>query len=195
MKVIKKEYIGNLPVYDLSVEHKDHSFSLSSGFKAHNCAFLIADAPIEDIVPITEVGGVNRVTAPEAKQCEWAGLIKYDFLIVKGVKTNRICLDYINEKNKSDIETGYFMHEGKKTFVWDLPNDPETYKMLHEGKTETVFQFNTATATPLVIDIKPENIIDLATITSLGRPGPLDFKDERTGRNMATEFGFRKRGQ
>lgn len=172
------------------------ALSLSRQMSRHACAYVISDEPIENTVPVVEVGGVKRVTAYEHKWCEWAGLIKYDFLVVKAIKTNRVCLDYINKRNnEKNMETGYFTHEGKKTFVWDLPVDMDVFKMLWEGKTETVFQLNSTTATPLVMDIKPESVVDCAVITSLGRPGPLDFKDDRTGRNMAEEYGFRKRGQ
>lgn len=171
------------------------ALSLSRQNSRHACAFIISDVPIDEVVPIFEVGGVKRVTQYEHKHCEWAGLIKYDFLVVDAVKKARVCLDYINKKNNDDMETGCFIHNDKKTFVWDLPEDPEVFNMLWEGKTETVFQLNSTTATPLVMDIKPENITDCAVITSLGRPGPLDFKDEKTGRNMAEEYGYRKRGQ
>lgn len=246
------------------------ALSLARQNSRHACAYVVADRPIEDIVPIIEVGGVKRVTAPEAKQCEWAGLIKYDFLVVKAVKTIRVCLDYINARNEEfgkvktsdykfetvgwyhpesdaagcmecqgmsddilyskdatsqvdpifkdhpnadlkcdscgkrigdtkplndELETGYFRHNDRKTFVWDLPVDQAVFKMLHRGETETVFQLNSTTATPLVMDIKPESVVDCAVITSLGRPGPLDFIDDSTGRNMADEYGFRKRGQ
>jgi len=171
------------------------ALSLSRQFSRHACAYVVADVPINQIVSTVEVGGVTRVTAPEAKWCEWAGLIKYDFLIVKDVKTNRYTVDNINKKNGDEnMEPGYFMHNGKKTFVWDLPVDPEVFKMLSDGHTETIFQLHSATATPLVMDIKPESVIDCAVITSLGRPGPLDFKNDE-GRNMAEEYGFRKRGQ
>lgn len=172
------------------------ALSLSRQMSRHACAYVISDEPIENTVPIVEVGGVKRVTAYEHKWCEWAGLIKYDFLVVKAVKTNRVCVNYINKRNNTpDMETGYFLHNGVKTFVWDLPIEQVVFDMLSRGETETIFQLASATATPLVMDIKPESVVDCAVITSLGRPGPLDFKDERTDRNMAEEYGYRKRGQ
>lgn len=171
------------------------ALSLARQCSRHACAFVVADKPIEQIVPVFDVGGVSRVTQPEAKQCEFAGLIKYDFLVVSSVKDIRLCLDYINEKNNSDIETGYFVDKDKKTFIWDLPEDPEVFRMLSLGKTETVFQLNTVSVTPFVKRIQPKNIIDCATITSLVRPGPLDFKDKDTGRNMVEEYTLRRHGQ
>ena len=192
IKCLHIEESDKVPVWDFNEPLENVGYI--NGILVHNCAYVIADVPIDDIVPIFEVGGVKRVTQYEHKHCEWSGLIKYDFLVVDAVKKARVCLDYINKKNNDSMETGYFMHNGKKTFVWDLPENKEVFQMLWDGETETVFQLNSTTATPLVMDIKPENITDCAVITSLGRPGPLDFKDERTGRNMAEEYGFRKRG-
>jgi intein/homing endonuclease len=175
------------------------ALSLARQFSRHACSYAVADRPIEDIVPIFEVGGVNRVTQPESKQCEFAGLIKYDFLVVSSLKDIRFCLDYINEKNTPKdtvkMETGHFIDKGKKTFIWDLPEDPDVFKMLAHGKTETVFQLNTVSVTPFVKRIQPQNITDCAVITSLVRPGPLDFKDKDTGRNMVEEYTLRRHGQ
>ena len=236
--------------------------SLARQNSRHACAYVISDAPIEDTLPIMEVGGVKRVTQPEAKQCEWAGMIKYDFLVVSALRDINLCIKLINEKNgkvdkydtigwihhesdshgcakchpdiikelkdeatnrdlvepitlscphselvcpdcglkikdtvNKELETGSFYHNGKETYIWDLPEDPEVFKMLGDGHTESVFQLNTTSVTPFVKKIKPQNIIDCATITSLVRPGPLDFIDEKTGRNMVEEYVERKYGR
>lgn len=194
IKCLCIEESGEKPVWDFNEPLENVGYI--NGILVHNCAFVIADRPIEDVVAIMEVGGVKRVTQPEHKQCEQAGLVKYDFLVVNSVKDSRVCLDYINKKNgDTDIEAGYFMHNGVKTYIWDLPEDPEVFKMLGDGLTETVFQLNTTSVTPVVRAVKPNNITDCATITSLVRPGPLDFIDEKTGRNMVEEFIERKFGR
>ncbi|HLD91633.1 MAG TPA: PHP domain-containing protein [Patescibacteria group bacterium] len=234
------------------------ALSLSRQNSRHACSYLIADCDIEDILPVFEIGGVNRVTQPEAKQCEEAKLIKYDFLVVQSLKDIRFALDYINAKKTNEpqcigwqhpesgsygckqcdpemfkedgwteesgdgclepiclhdqaanlicpkcnktikdcgtIETGYFLHNGTKTYIWDLPEDQNVFKMLGSGKTESVFQLNTQSVTPFVKRLQPKSILDCATITSLVRPGPLDFIDEKTGRNMAEEYVARNNG-
>lgn len=171
------------------------ALSLSRQNSRHACAFIISDTDIENTVPIMEVGGVKRVTQPEHKECEAAGLIKYDFLVVSALKDINLCLKYINKKHKdAGLETGYFKHDGSTYYIWDLPEDLNVFKTLWKGSTETVFQLNSTTATPLVKKIKPESVLDCAVITSLGRPGPLDFIDEKTGRNMAEEYAYRKSG-
>ena len=67
--------------------------------------------------------------------------------------------------------------------------------MLAEGKTETVFQLNTTSVTPYVMKMMPKSIEDCAVVTSLVRPGPLEFIDESTGRNMAEEYIERVNGR
>lgn len=193
MKLIKCKNIGVERVYDLSVDQEDHSFVLDNGVVAHNCAYVLSDRPIEEDIPVMEVGGVKRVTQPEHSQVEWAGLMKYDFLTVSAILDIQLALQYIN-KNKV-LKTGYLEHKGEERFIWELPNDQDVYKMLSEGKAETIFQLNTSSVTPFVKRVKPKNIIDLATITSLVRPGPLDFIDEKTGRNMAEEYVERRYGR
>jgi DNA polymerase III alpha subunit len=187
-----RKYVEKRPVeWDIV----QRALSISRQNSRHASAFLIADAPIESIVPVFEIGGVKRVTQPDAKQCEFAKLIKFDFLIVQAIKDNRVCLDRINAKNGDKCKTGWFKHKGVDTFIWDLPEDPEVYKMLSEGHTESVFQFNTTTVTPFVKQIKPNNIIDLSTITALVRPGPLGFIDAKTNRNMVSEYVERRFGR
>lgn len=172
------------------------ALSLSRQHSRHACAFIISDSDVEDTVPIMEVGGVKRVTQPEHKDCESAGLIKYDFLVVSALKDINLCLKYINKRHgDKDMPTGYFKHNGEKTYVWDLPEDQYVFNMLTQGKTETVFQLNTAGATPTVMKVGPTSIIDCATITSLERPGPKDFRDAKTGRNMVEEYIERKFGR
>jgi DNA-directed DNA polymerase III PolC len=172
------------------------ALSLARQNGRHACSYVIGKMAIEDIIPTFTVGGVPRVLQTESKQAEFAGLIKYDFLVVSAIKDNRVAMDYINTKNGDfDMETGYFMHNGVKTFIWDLPYDENVFKMLSDGATESVFQLNTTSVTPFVKAIKPTSIIDLATITALVRPGPLDYVDKDTGRNMAEEYIERRFGR
>jgi len=194
MKCLAIEESGSHPVWDFNEPLENVGYI--NGCLVSNCAYVIADRPIEDVVAIMEVGGVERVTQPEHKQCEEAGLVKYDFLVVNAVKDARIAMDYINRKNNdNNMETGYFMHNGVKTYIWDLPEDPDVFAMMGDGATETIFQLNTTSVTPVVKAVNPNNITDCATITSLVRPGPLDFIDEKTGRNMVEEFIERKFGR
>ena len=95
--------------------------------------------------------------------------------------------------------------------IWDLPEDQDVFRDFCEGKTETVFQFNT----PGMLGWLPEfdhvkctdsdgktrkaldSIEALAALTALDRPGPLDFFVEAadgTKHNMLVEYARRARG-
>ena len=53
-------------------------------------------------------------------------------------------------------------------------DDPETLRMLSEGKTAGVFQLESAGITGVCVGIQPESIEDLTAIVALYRPGPMD---------------------
>ena len=53
-------------------------------------------------------------------------------------------------------------------------NDPETFAMLSEGKTQGVFQMESAGMTGVCISMKPSSIEDITAIVALYRPGPMD---------------------
>ncbi len=166
------------------------ALGITRSFSRHACAFVIADSPISDFVPIKE----GNVVQYEASATEEAGLVKYDFLVINQLKDIRVCIDLINKKNNEKNRVGYFTHNGELTYIWDLPEDENAYKSVWDGATESCFQINTTTMTPFVKDIMPRNMEDLSIILSLVRPGPLDYVIQETGRNMAEEYVYRRNG-
>jgi DNA polymerase III subunit alpha len=161
----------------------------------HACAVCIADRSIKDIIPTFSIRDSKNITQYTAKEVEACGGVKYDFLNVISLADLQICLQLINQKDKTNLKTGWFMHKGKETFIWDLPHDINVYKMLWNGKTEGLFQINTVTMTPFVKRIKPNSIEDLSTILALVRPGPMDSVDPVTGRSMAEEYMLLRDGK
>lgn len=155
----------------------------------HASAFLLSDIPISHAIPVTD----GHITQYEAKECEAAGLIKYDFLVVKQLSDIRVCLDLINKRNQESNVVGYFTHQNQPMYIWDLPELDEVFHSIWTGQTETLFQINTRSMQPFVKDILPGSVTDLATILALVRPGPMDFIDEATGRNMVEEYVLRRR--
>jgi DNA polymerase III alpha subunit len=100
--------------------------------------------------------------------------------------------------------------KGQYFDIWDMPEDQAIFRDICEGNTETVFQLNTHGAKNYLrhfnVTKKVENgvefkglssILDLATFTSLDRPGPLDYyvEDGLGGKhNMLIEYARRARG-
>ncbi len=163
---------------------------LSRTHSLHACAFIISNSPISDTIPVKN-GHITQYTASEVEK---SGLVKYDFLIISQLKDIRVCLDYINKKDNSGLQFDHFLHNGKSTYIWDLPEDSAAFKSIWNGDTESVFQISTQSMIPYVKDILPNSIEDLGIILSLVRPGPLDYVDQNTGRSMAQEYVYRRKG-
>lgn len=183
-----KKYVKDRPK-EWSIVQK--AMGLTRSFSQHASAFVLSDIPIKDVIPVRD----GHITQYDAKQVESAKLIKYDFLVVSQLKDIRLCMDLINKKNGEKKIVGNFTHNGKDTYVWDLPEVLEVFKSIWGGSTETIFQINTMSMIPTVMEILPKSIMDIATIQALVRPGPMDFIDQATGRNMVEEYILRRRGE
>jgi DNA polymerase-3 subunit alpha len=126
-------------------------------------------------VPVRKDKEGNIALEYEKNTAEENGLVKIDFL---GLKT----LDIIDQTNE------IIKAAGKEVPNIDLEGyDKETYDLISRGDTFGVFQFGTsATTIDLCKRIKPTNMSDLATITTLARPASkeirYDFIDTRDGK-------------
>lgn len=183
-----RKYIANRPDEWNIVEK---ALGITRSYGVHPAAFILCDEPIENIVPLKD----GTIAQYEMKEVEAAGLIKYDFLVVKQLEDIEACLNLINKKNRESNTIGNFRHGSENVFIWNLPKVPDVFKSVWGGATETIFQINTKSMTPFVQEILPGSIDDLGVILALVRPGPLDFIDEKTGRSMAEEYCLRRKGQ
>ena len=166
------------------------AMGLTRAFSKHASAFVLADVPISDVLPTRD----GNITQYEAKECESAGLIKYDFLVVSQIKDIRICMDYIRKKYGETGDVMKFIHQGEEVFIWNLPQIKEVFESTWSGNTESIFQIATKTMTPAVIEVKPTKVTDIADILGVKRPGPMDATDPTTGRTMDNEWIARVQG-
>ena len=182
------------------------TLGISRQSSRHASAFVISDVPVSDVIPTMKIGEFENITQYEAKEVEEAGLIKYDFLVVKCLNDIELAMKLINDKHgkvntscipnlKLPIKYSHFMDKGEQQDIWNLPEDPEVFQMLSDGHAETIFQLHTVSVKPYMMGIKPTTVMDIATIEGLVRPGPLDFIDEETGLNMAEEYVERRQGR
>ncbi|MDE2425753.1 MAG: DNA polymerase III subunit alpha [Elusimicrobia bacterium] len=206
-----QEYIKKYPE-EFEIVEKCLQICRSKG--RHASAFLVADKPVKEFIPLMKVGDVT-VTQYAMGDCESNGGIKLDFLCVNSLSDVGDCLKLIRKKNGISKE---FFTNGKKIplvrlipfkdkfyDIWDLPEDMNVYRTICDGDTETVFQLDTPSAKRWLkefdfeVDGKPsiKSIEGIAAFNALNRPGPLDYfaKNEKTGKmyNMLQEFAFRLR--
>jgi DNA-directed DNA polymerase III PolC len=185
----------------------------------HPSAFLIAPEPLQNFLPMTVTKDV-RVTEYNGASVEAAGGIKFDWLCVNVLKDVSGAIKLIQERNANKYDfTKDFTINNKKVpgfraiptpngnivDIWDLPEEEVVFNDICEGKTETVFQFDTSGVLKWLKNfnvVGPDgkklinSIEDMAIFTALDRPGPLDA-EIGTGsqkRNMLEEFASRKAG-
>lgn len=130
----------------------------------HPGGVIISPVPVNEFLPVIK-NKENIVTAYNMKGVEEVGGVKYDFLTVDALEAISVAFKSIKEM------------EGKE-YTWDeLPHDPKVYEeIIHKGKLVGLFQINTSTMRPYVIEMKPKNIVEISNILALVRPGALDAK-------------------
>jgi DNA polymerase III subunit alpha len=90
------------------------------------------------------------------------GLVKFDFLGLRNLTLIQDTADYIRK------------FEGIEFDARLIPDDDaETFAMLQRGDAYGVFQFEAPQVKRMMLDVRPENISDLAAINAANRPGPL----------------------
>ncbi len=130
----------------------------------HAAGVVIGDRPLEQLVPLYKDPRADMpVTMYDMKYVEETGLIKFDFLGLKTLTVIQRAVDWIKRAQGIDLDM--------ETVPLD---DVDTYKMLQDGKTTAVFQFESAGMKDVHKQIKPDRFEDLIAIVSLYRPGPMD---------------------
>ena len=127
----------------------------------HAAGVVITADPVSNYVPLSR-NDDTIVTQYTMTTIEELGLLKMDFLGLRN-------LTVIRDAEKQ-------IQKFKPDFSMDrIPdNDPETFQMLAEGKTQGVFQLESAGMTSVCVGMKADSIEDITAIVALYRPGPMD---------------------
>ncbi len=127
----------------------------------HAAGVVITDRPVCDYVPLSR-NDDTIVTQYTMTTIEELGLLKMDFLGLRNLTVIK------NTEEQIRRHTPYFSVENIRD------DDPETFQMLSEGKTQGVFQLESAGIKGVCINMRPTSIEDLTAIVALYRPGPMD---------------------
>lgn len=130
----------------------------------HAAGVVIGQEPIEEYVPLSKGGDDAITTQFTMTTIEQLGLLKMDFL---GLRTLTVIQDACNMITKSS---------GKPFSIETIDyNDENVYGLISSGKTEGVFQLESAGMKSFMTELKPGNLEDVIAGISLYRPGPMDF--------------------
>jgi DNA polymerase-3 subunit alpha len=136
----------------------------------HAAGLVISDKPITEYLPIhrptsgSDESPVKTVTQFEMGILDSMGMLKVDFLGLSTLTVMARACDMIKKRH------------GKEYDLTNIPlNDPETFKLLGDGKTAGVFQLEGQGMTRWVVEMKPRNLDNIIAMVALYRPGPMDF--------------------
>ena len=127
----------------------------------HAAGVVITADPVCSYVPLSR-NDDTIVTQYTMTTIEELGLLKMDFL---GLRNLTVIEDA--EAQIREMEPDFDISK--------VPDDdPATFAMLAEGKTQGVFQLESAGITGVCINMRPTSIEDMTAIVALYRPGPMD---------------------
>ena len=127
----------------------------------HAAGVVITADPVCTYVPLSR-NDDTIVTQYTMTTIEELGLLKMDFL---GLRNLTVIRD-------AELQIQKFNPDFSMDKVRD--DDPETFKMLAEGKTQGVFQLESQGMTGVCVGMKADSIEDITAIVALYRPGPMD---------------------
>ena len=116
----------------------------------HAAGVIISDRPVMDYVPLNLNVKDNSVTTQFIMTtCEELGLLKMDFLGLRTLTVIQNAFKEVNRKYSKD----YTPHN----IDYD---DKEVFKLISSGKTDGVFQLESAGMTSFMKELKPDSIDD-----------------------------------
>lgn len=129
----------------------------------HAAGVVICERPVYEYVPLNANDGAITTQFPMTT-LEELGLLKMDFL---GLRTLTVIKNAVKQ-----IEKG----KNIKIKIDEIPyDDKAAYELISLGKTDGVFQLESAGMKSFMKELKPENIEDIIAGVALYRPGPMDF--------------------
>jgi DNA polymerase-3 subunit alpha len=154
----------------------------------HAAGIVIGKTPLVDFIPLykeredSKSGkGGSIATQYSMNYLEPCGLVKMDFL---GLKT----LDVIKHSQELiRLRGGNYSNFN----IEEVPEDnEEVFKMLGEGNSFGIFQFESDGMQNILKQTKPSSIEDLIALNAMYRPGPMQniprFVDSKNGKQAIT---------
>lgn len=132
----------------------------------HAAGVVISDRSIDEYVPLSKSSDSSITTQFTMTTIEELGLLKMDFL---GLRTLTVIQKAVKLINRN-LDTVHQMNLEKIDY-----NDKNVLELIGGGKTEGVFQLESAGMKSFMKELKPENLEDIIAGISLYRPGPMDF--------------------
>ena len=130
----------------------------------HAAGVVISQKDVSEYVPLSRAQDGSIVTQFTMTTLEELGLLKMDFL---GLRTLTVIQNAVKMIEQS---TGVLLDMQKIDY-----NDKKVLDSLGTGRTDGVFQLESAGMKNFMKELKPQSLEDVIAGISLYRPGPMDF--------------------
>jgi DNA polymerase-3 subunit alpha len=130
----------------------------------HAAGVIIADQPLDGIVPLYKDKDDNILTQFEGPIAEKVGLLKMDFLGLRTLSVITRAVDLVKKMKGVDVDVEKL----------DL-TDKTVLDLFTRGETKGVFQFESGGMQDLLMKMRPDRVEDLIAANALYRPGPMEL--------------------
>ena len=160
---LKKTYEDQPEIHDL-IDTARRLEGLPRHTSMHAAGVVISQKDVSEYVPLSRAQDGSIVTQFTMTTLEELGLLKMDFL---GLRTLTVIQ---NAVHLIEQDTGVHLDMQQIDY-----NDKKVLDSLGTGRSDGVFQLESAGMKNLMKELKPQSLEDVIAGISLYRPGPMDF--------------------
>ncbi|MBQ6844507.1 MAG: DNA polymerase III subunit alpha [Agathobacter sp.] len=176
---LRSIYEGDRAMHEL-LEMAKRLEGLPNHTGIHAAGVVIYPGTASDYVPLGRGSDGTPTAEYNMVQLEQLGLLKMDFLGLRNLSVLKETVKNIKRSKGVEIDVDKI----------DL-NDKETLDYIGTGKTEGVFQLESAGMQNFMRELKPQSFEDIVAGISLYRPGPMDFiPDYIRGKNNQDSISY-----
>ena len=145
----------------------------------HAAGVVISQKSVDEYVPLSRASDGTIVTQFTMTTLEELGLLKMDFLGLRTLTVIQNAVNLAKQKNP-DFQIDKIDY-----------NDQAVLDYIGTGKTEGIFQLESAGMKGFMKELKPHSLEDIIAGISLYRPGPMDFIPQYIkGKNDASSITY-----
>ena len=175
MNPILRESYENDPQIKYLIDMSKRLEGLPRHSSMHAAGVLISSKSVDEFVPLSRSSDGTITTQFVMTTLEELGLLKMDFLGLRTLTVIQNSLKLIEGGQKGTVSEAGAPRGIKLNLDTIDYNDKKVLDSLGTGKTEGVFQLESAGMRNFMKELKPESLEDIIAGIALYRPGPMDF--------------------
>ena len=160
---LKKIYDTDPVIHEL-IDMSKRLEGLPRHTSTHAAGGVISPKAVDEFVPLSR--GVDDCVTTQftMTSLDELWLLKMDFLGLRTLTVIQNAVKLINRHREEPLNINHIDYD-----------DAKVYEMIASGKTEGVFQLESAGMKSFMKELKPSSLEDIIAGISLYRPGPMDF--------------------